>query len=146
MPPKAPQATRAAALADVPTLGITASAKKHGVSQGTVSKWAKAAGVECYASESIANAAEAARALAEQRRTDVKARLWEIADKASKRELELIQAGSRLHDVVGARTRAIHDAELLAGRATSRTEQIETLDAEIARLVEQMKSRDDAHA
>jgi transposase InsO family protein len=39
------QAERDAAVADVPTLGVIEAAKKHGVPQSCVSKWAKDAGV-----------------------------------------------------------------------------------------------------
>lgn len=146
MPRRHPPELRAAVLADVPTLGVTGAAKRHKVSKATVSEWANCANVRTVRNEQTADATEIAQEIAERRRVAVKNRLWEIADLASKRELELIQAGSKLRDVVGARTRAIHDAELLAGRATSRTEQLEPLDAEIARLVEDLRTNDHVDA
>ncbi len=74
-------------------------------------------------------------------RAAVAGRMWEIADRASRRELELLGA-SDLRSVVGARTRAIHDAELLSGRATARVEHAEPIDAELERLVKQLGKAD----
>lgn len=130
---------RQAALADVPDLGISGAAKKHQVGKASLSKWCADAGIRTDRNERTGPAIEAAAARNAERRTEVVERLWEIADRASRRELELLEA-SDLRSVVGARTRAIHDAELLAGRATGRTETIEPLDAEIARLVEEMRA------
>jgi hypothetical protein len=137
--PHAPE-KRAAVLADVPALGISGAAKKHRIGKATVSRWADAAGVGTVPNERTREAVEAHSARAEELRSQVHGRLWEIADAGSKRELELIRGSKApdLRSVVGARTRAIHDAELLSGRATARTEHVEPIDAEIARLVEQM--------
>jgi hypothetical protein len=139
MPKRVAPAVLDAALADVPTLGVTGAAVKHGIGKATISRHARERGIETVPNERIA-AAVATHALnAEAVRAEVTTRLWEIADKASRRELELL-ASADLRSVVGARTRAIHDAELLAGRATNRTETVDVLDAEIAKLVEELRA------
>lgn len=140
MPKPYPPALRTAVLADVPEIGVSAAAKKHGIGKGTVSKWAKETGVETVPTEQVANAVQTHALRAEALRADVTARLWEIADKASRRELELLRSAD-LRSVVGARTRAIHDAELLGGRATGRTETVEPIDLELARLAAEIKAR-----
>ena len=47
---------RAAAVADVPALGVNEAAKKHGVPQTCVSRWAAAAGVRREAAPALASA------------------------------------------------------------------------------------------
>jgi transposase InsO family protein len=49
---------RAAAVADVPTLGVSEAAKKHGVPQTCVSRWAAAAGVRREVAPALASARE----------------------------------------------------------------------------------------
>src|SRR6185312_11936168 len=50
---------REAVLADVPTLGVSAAAKKHGVPQTTLTNWGKAAGVQRAVAPSASSASRA---------------------------------------------------------------------------------------
>lgn len=116
--------------------GVTTAANEFGHGKGTVSRWIKAAGgtVSC---ERNAKAIEAIKANAEERRARLAEKLLEIAELGADLEVTLMQ-GASLRDVVGARTRAIHDAQLLSGAATSRSEHqtVDHLDREIQKLLE----------
>lgn len=114
-------AQRAEAVELYRTAGPTAVQTQLGIHKGTVTKWAQAAGVATVSNQRNAAAVEAVKITTALRRNVVAERLWEIADVASRRELDLI-GDANLHDVVGARTRAIHDAQLLDGSATGRVD------------------------
>ena len=59
--------------------------------------------------------------------------LWKIASRAAEVELQILESGeASLREVVGARTRAIHDLQLLEGRATERVERVEVSDVDRA--------------
>lgn len=137
MPAPAPPEIRAKAIQLVQEVGVREAAKQCGVSPGAVSKWALAAGVETVHSERTRAALEARQLDAATRRDELATRLLLVAEIGLERELELI-ATADLRDVVGARTRAIHDAQLLAGQATSRTEHRSELDREIESLAVKM--------
>lgn len=129
--------------------GDTLDAVHHdtGIPKSTLSGWAKTEGIDllerCEAK--TRGAVKAKQANAEERRAKLIAKLGKIADLASDLEVAiLLDSDERpsLRDVVGARTRAIHDAELLAGRATSRTSSVTALDEEIATLAEALAGND----
>lgn len=130
-------AEKADALALYASEGPTAVQAKLGIAKGTVAGWARTNGVRTVRNESTAAATEAVMVDAAARRAIVAARLWQIADEASALELTKL-AKADLRDIVGARTRAIHDAQLLAGDVTARTETRTTdaLDREIEHLLE----------
>lgn len=130
-------AEKAEALALYAEAGPTAVQQQLGIAKGTVAGWARRNGVRTVRNERMAAAVEAIQVDAAARRAIVADRLWRIADEASALELTKL-AKADLRDIVGARTRAIHDAQLLAGDATSRTEARVTdqLDREIEALVE----------
>lgn len=107
--------------------GAAAAARTTGIPSGTVKAWASRRGVQplhrIKNSEGVRAAVERRQRTAEDRRTRLVELLGEIAELGAERELELLSVESvSLRDVVGARTRAIHDLQLLAGDATSRTE------------------------
>lgn len=120
-----------------------------GIPKRTIADWAKAAGITTTTAQARAKT-EAARAhlalTVEERRAARIAKLNRIADLAADLELDILADDERpsLRDVVGARTRAIHDAELLAGRATSRTESVTQLDAELEELTAALAGNDAA--
>ena len=118
-----------------------------GIPQSNLRRWAAQAGIDVVrTTEKTREATEAAKANAEQRRVKLIAKLERIAELAGDLEVEILLGDERpsLRDVVGARTRAIHDAELLAGRATSRTASVTALDEEIATLAEALAGNDQA--
>lgn len=113
-------AEKTEALAIYAEQGPTAAQAATGISKGTVTKWAQAAGIETVASERNAKAVAAVKANHEVRKSALAEKLMQIAEAGAARELEVI-GKSQLRDVVGARTRAIHDLQLLSGEATART-------------------------
>lgn len=120
---------------------------EYGPSTSSLSRWAEEAGLD-LAGRSQAKTAEATRAhmaKADERRVHRIDRLNDLADEAIEREFALLDDAD-LRSVVGARTRAIHDAELLAGRATSRTESLSAIDDEIRELTEALSMNDPVDA
>lgn len=119
------------------TDGPTAVQHQLGIAKSTVVSWARANGIRTVRNETNAAAIETIQIDAAARRAAVLDRLWRIADEASALELTKL-AKANLRDIVGARTRAIHDAQLLAGDPTGRTETVHTdqLDREIERLLD----------
>lgn len=120
--------------------GPRAAHRATGVSLSTLLRWAKEAGIATNHAQNVEEAARTRRAENEERRQRIAARLWELADLASQVELELLPEDATLRDVVGLRTRAIHDALLLSGDPTSRVEHQDraSIDAEVQRLAEQL--------
>lgn len=108
-----------------------------GIPVNTMARWARAAGIDVVARrlDKTREATAASLASREARRIARIDALERLADLAIAAEIEMVTDGE-LRDVVGCRTRAIHDAELLAGRATSRTSSVTALDEEIATLAE----------
>lgn len=106
---------------------------RTGIPRQTLSRWAKAASVDLgHTAEKTREAASARIAKAAHRRAGLVETLTTIAEKAAARELKLIE-GAELREVVGARTRAIHDAELLSGQATERHEEVGAVQDEVLR-------------
>lgn len=142
---------RAEALAVYAEVGLAGAHQATGVPKATLHRWAKAAGLDTVGATErsierntvAARAAAATRAyVSEEFRTEMVAKLAEIARQAAERELAVLD-DSDLRSVVGARTRAIHDLQLLTGAATGRTETVErdaTIDAELARVIELRRS------
>lgn len=138
---------RAEALALYAVHGKAETARLTGIAEGTLGAWASRAGVATVAADvtraATAVAAERRRYVAEEFRAQMVERLAEIASAASEAELRRI-AGEKatLHEIVGARTRAIHDLQLLSGEATGRheTRSTDMLDREIERLLERASS------
>lgn len=130
---------KAEALALYAEQGPTAVQDQLGIPKNTVASWAKAAGVRTVRNQRTAEATEAIVVDGKARRAALAERLWAVAEKAVGIELSKLEKAD-LRDVVGARTRAVHDALLLTGDATSRTETVvtDTIDREIARLTEAM--------
>lgn len=110
-----------------------------GIPHGTITKWAKASGWEPRFIAKAENAAKRNHYDAEAFRARMLELLSEIADTAAKKELEVLADESpSLEKIVGARTRAIHDVQLLSGQATQRVERIANVDAEIEKLSREM--------
>ena len=126
---------------------LAETARQTGIPKRTIADWAKSAGITTTTAQARAKT-EAARAhlalTVEERRAERIEKLNRIADLAADLELDILADEERpsLRDVVGARTRAIHDAELLAGRATSRTESVTQLDAELEELTAALSGND----
>lgn len=104
------------------------------VSESTLSRWAKQAGVSVTQSV-VNNQVARDAAIVRRQRTAAESalylveRLQTVAEVAVERELEMVQQpGQSLRDIVGSRTRAIHDLRLLMGEST------ETLAASAERL------------
>lgn len=115
------EAEKTTALALYATDGPTAVAQELGIPASTVVSWAKAAGVRTMRNERTAAAVEALQVDGEARRARLAGRLLDLAEQASELEFDLVKTAG-LRDVVGARTRAIHDHQLLTGQATGRVE------------------------
>ena len=116
-----------------------------GIPKSNLRRWAAEANITVVrTTEKTREATLASKANAEQRRAALVEKLGRIAELAGDLELEILMGDERpsLRDVVGARTRAIHDAELLAGRATSRTESVTALDAELEELTAALSGND----
>ena len=100
-------------------------AKTTGIPRRTIAQWAADESIDTVAQAvtKTARARQALAATAEERRATLAAKLLEVAECAAAVELDRIADGSAsLHEIVGARTRAIHDMQLLSGEATARTE------------------------
>lgn len=138
---------RTAALALYAEHGPTAVQDTLGIPKGTVTGWAKAAGIGTVRNERTAAATEAMALDAAARRARLAERLLTVAERAVDIELTKL-AKADLRDLVGARTRAIHDHQLLAGEATARHEHVtvDAVDAEIARLEAELAGNDPAEA
>lgn len=131
---------KAAALALYAEQGPTVVQDTLGIPKATVTAWAKAAGIGTVRNERTAAAVEAVEVDAAARRAGLVGKLLRLADAALDVELAKL-ASSDLRDVVGARTRAIHDLQLLSGEATGRTEHTErgaSIDDEVRRLAAQL--------
>jgi len=140
---------RAQALWLYSQVGPAEAARQTGVNPGTLRSWAHRTGAATVAPEELRNRTGHARARAHATHADFKADMIEqlstVASVAVRREIELVTSDSAtLRDIVGARTRAIHDLQLLAGDPTQRTETRTStdLDAEIEQLVARLDRSD----
>lgn len=133
---------RSKALALYTSDGLPAAHKTTGIPKQTITRWADRAGV--MPGGAAGTAAEQTKAATDAHRVEVQARTAQaradlipklalLAHRALDFELEIIQKvragensplpdGIRLRDIVGSRTRAVHDLSLLMGEATERTE------------------------
>jgi transposase-like protein len=130
---------KANALALYAEQGPTAVQDELGIAKGTVAGWARANGVQTVRNERTAAATEAVVVDAAATRAALAAKLWALADKAIEVELQKLTKAD-LREVVGARTRAIHDAQLLTGEVTGRTETrtVDSVDRAIEELTKVM--------
>ena len=145
----APKEVRARAVALFRDHGATDVARiladegHPGIRPATIRQWATRAGVKSERVTMTGPVIEAAKLSVEERRTALALRMLEIAEQAAAQELSLITE-SDLRSVVGARTRAIHDLQLLTGAATSRTESVEA--EELHALIDELADRRAKHA
>jgi transposase-like protein len=122
--------------------GLPAAVKATGIPKPTIKRWVEAAGISTDAANEAA--LERTRAATEAHKAQVDAetakaraalipKLAFLANQTLDIELHVaaqIKAGKgsglpegvRLRDIVGSRTRAVHDLNLLTGEATERTE------------------------
>lgn len=135
---------RADALDLVARAGIAAAHKELGIPRPTLSTWASEAGVvpNSRNAQRTEEAREEALRRADERRTELVTLLSEVAVEGARLELGILNprhelAGdvrvyvdedtgtahpyspARLDQIVGARTRAIHDLNLITGQATA---------------------------
>lgn len=138
------EAEKAEALALYAEVGKAEAARRTGISAGTIGAWASRAGVATVAADVTRAATDVSAArrtyVAEEFRTQMVEALARVAVFAAAKELERLAGGkASLHEIVGARTRAIHDLQLLTGAATGRTELTERapeVEAELARVLQ----------
>lgn len=111
------------ALAIYETEGLAEASKRTGVPKATLSDWAQANGLRTFGAERTAAATAVRKASIDERRAALAEKLLEVAELGLDLEMEILADGKApLRDVVGARTRAIHDLQLLSGGSTSRHE------------------------
>lgn len=112
----------------VRTEGQAEAARRTGIPLGSIKGWANRAGItmEDPAPDSVRMAVMVRRRSLAERKARLLELLGEIAELGAERELELLAMveSNDLRSVVGARTRAIHDMQLLAGDVTARTEML----------------------
>lgn len=106
--------------------GAAEASRRCGIRSGTIKSWASRAGVATVAADVTRAATEVSSArreyVAEEFRTQMVEQLAAIATTAAAKELAVLNEDSpSLDKIVGARTRAIHDLQLLTGLATGRT-------------------------
>lgn len=137
-------ATKQRAIALGAEVGPGEAARRLGIPKPTVASWMLRTGVRTGATERTHAATEAVKATMEERRARLADTLLGTAEIASRRELELLAEAS-LRDVVGARTRAIHDHQLLVGAPTARTEHSTAPEAAHA-VLDEIAARRATHA
>ena len=101
--------------------GAAEAARRTGITAGSIRSWASRSGVATERREELEAGIAAAAVSHEARRATLAEKMLLIAESAADQELTMIEH-AKLRDVVGARTRAIHDHQLLTGAATGRTE------------------------
>lgn len=122
------------------THGPTAVERDLGIAKATVAGWAKRTGARTVRNETMIEAREAIAIDIEAAKASIVAKLMRQADAALDVELAKLE-NATLHDVVGSRTRAIHDLQLLIGAATERTESSTPADTEVERLRDELAER-----
>ena len=122
--------------------GKSEAARITGISAGTIGAWASRAGVATVAADvtraATAVSAERRRFAAEEFRTRMVEQLATIAETAAAKELEVLRKDKpSLDKIVGARTRAIHDLQLLTGQSTANVnvERTPETEAEVAKVI-----------
>lgn len=136
---------RAAALEHYLAHGPAEASRLTGIPAATIRSWASRENLTDTRNATVAAAVAARKLTFEERRAALADRLLAEAEIALEHELGRLDHAD-LRDLVGARTRAIHDHLLLAGEATSRSEhvQVDAVDAEIARLTSELAGNDPA--
>lgn len=108
--------------------------RQTGIPKQTLSGWAKDEAIDLgRTTEKIREAVAARNAQQATRRADLADALLALAELAVPVEVDMIDSAD-LRDVVGSRTRAIHDMQLLTGQPTDRTETVTQLDRELEEL------------
>lgn len=142
------QTVRLAAVAMAVEFGLAHTSREMEIPKPTIQTWCKEAGVVAGGAEKererTERAIEMSLASRERRDFETRERLVEllsvIAEEAARKEIEAILSGeSKLPELVGARTRAIHDLELLAGRATERKEETKKVSHSIEEVLEMQR-------
>lgn len=123
-----PDETQARAVLLYLEYGAAEAARRVGVPAGTIRSWASRADVATTRLAEIDAHVEALQASAEERKAALALKMLLIAEKAAEAELDKI-GDAPLFQVVGARTRAIHDHQLLTGAATARSEHLAPTEA-----------------
>lgn len=142
------QDERAKAMASVVELGLAEAAAQTGIPKSTLHLWCTDAGIPTSTDEGRqrTEAATAASVVARRQRVEqAKGRmtliLATIAELAARAEIQMIQDGkASLSELVGARTRALHDLQLLSGDATERFDSVDDVES-VAALRDQLRSR-----
>lgn len=124
------------------TLGAAETARRTGISQGTLQSWAHRNGVQSVATERTRVAVEAARVRWEERRLAMVHEMGRVATLALTKAEEMLEAGttSKAKDATTMMAILVDKAQLLSGAATSRTEvtertpEVETELAKVLRL------------
>lgn len=136
-------AERTAALELYRTDGPTAVQTQMGIHKGTVTRWAKDAGIATVANERNAASLEAQRIAWEERRTTLAHRMGEVAQHA----LELAETKlnddkpSSAKDAVTTMAILVDKAQLLTGAATSRSEHVAADDDTVNALRDELADR-----
>lgn len=127
--------------------GPAEAARLTGIPAPTIRSWASRNHLTDERNATVAAAVAARKLSFEERRAALADRLLAEAEVALTHELGRLDQAD-LRDLVGARTRAIHDHLLLAGEATARHEHVtvDAVDAEIARLEAELAGNDPAEA
>lgn len=141
-------ADKARALKLLSEIGLSAAAREMGCSHTAIRNWAAEAGVSTRPEEvhkgQIAATQVAAikrRRINEESRAEMTSLLAEIQREAALAELRMIRSGeASLAELVGARTRALHDQRLIEDKATENVAVAHSV-AEIATLREQLRER-----
>lgn len=122
------------------TEGLAEAHRDTGISKSRISTRAKAAGLSCGSADATPKAAlQAFLKTVDDRQVALLSKLFQVADMATECEIEILQMREAdLRSVVGARTRAIHDIQLLLGRATERAEKVADEDDRKRRLSDKM--------
>jgi transposase-like protein len=141
---------RAEALALYVHEGLYVATERTGIPKGTISSWAQRDGLQTVCVPEKVRAAAAMRsATVEERRAALAEKLVEVAELGVELEVDILRSkDANLRDVVGARTRAIHDLQLLTGAATARAEHVivDQVDDELQRLSAALAENDPATA
>jgi hypothetical protein len=118
------------------TDGPRAAAATTGIPLGTITSWAKNAGIRTRAIENAAACVQATSLKWEERRIGLAHEMGRVAELAISRAVDELDHGKARDAQAFATTAAIlvDKAQLLTGAATSRHETVSNVDAEIERL------------
>lgn len=137
--------------------------KLTGIPRPTLSRWARAAGIESVHDGKTAKAVDARRLSYAETIAELEDTLGNIARTGAKAVLDRLRSlygpngeidlsaakDEDLAKLVGAFTRSIHDLQLISGRATSRVDTGSEVDRSIERLIAEFErngSNTEAHA